>query len=671
MKKIAFTLLVSLLTLVSYAQTPKISIVSCSPEVIETDKDIEIKITLKNDGDAAENNTSVILSSDNQYVTIIEDSAVLNPMAAGATQECSFVIKVNQMIPDNAKIHFNIDATLEGSSVVSDVTYDFEDGIGDWTMIDADGDGFNWIESGPKLGPGCGHESSFCMFSQSYDNTYDILYPDNYLVSPEKFKIGKDATFNLWACAHDKYYPYEHFGVAVSTAGNTSDADFVTIEEWTLDSVAPAKDQGEWARFSVDLSDYEGQELWIAVRHFDCFDQYFLALDDVEVNNVYQPFRWTQRFAVAVANPTPNIVFKSYQCDEITSGATINLNVTLTNEGSAATTYETKAILSSDDDYVTIIKGENVVEPLGLNQSVTKTFTFSTDANMPEDHEISFNINIEPVKLTDGNVDFTYKFEKDFNNWTVINANNDDHTWYHNSNGEEEHDIITIPSHSGHGHLMSESSCNATLMPVQPDDYIVTPNKIGIKENTTFSFWACAQDRHFASEHFGVAISAKSNTSADDFITIAAWDLTAAALRAGEWINYSVDLSEYAGMYLWIAIRHFNTNDMFVLCIDDVNISNFVRTHNWNYSFSIEPEVSLKEIHDDFNIFPNPVKNQLIIETNETLTEINIYDINGRLIYKENENVSTTIDMSDYNKGTYFLRMKTDEGEIVRKVVKN
>lgn len=141
MKKIAFTLLVSLLTLVSYAQTPKISIVSCSPEVIETEKDIEIKITLKNDGDAAENNTSVILSSDNQYVTIIEDSAVLNPMAAGATQECSFVIKVNQMIPDNAKIHFNIDATLEGSSVVSDVTYDFEDGIGDWTMIDADGDG--------------------------------------------------------------------------------------------------------------------------------------------------------------------------------------------------------------------------------------------------------------------------------------------------------------------------------------------------------------------------------------------------------------------------------------------------------------------------------------------------------------------------------------------------
>lgn len=657
------------------AQAPNISIRSFSPEMITVEEETEITITLINEGDVATTgDTKVTISSDNQYVTIIEGSAVYGPMDVNGTQEGSFKIKVNQMIPDNSKIHFNLEAVLEGFDIASDVYYDFENGIGGWTSIDADGDGFEWIESGVKLGPSYGHESEYCMFSQSYDNTFDVLYPDNYLVSPEKFKIAKDASLSFWACAQDKYYPYEHFGVAISTTGNTSASDFTMIAEWTLDSVAPTRVQGEWGKFSVDLSEYEGQEIWVAIRHFDCYDQYYMALDDVEFNNVYQPMTFDKRFSLGVFSPIPNIVFDSYKCDKITAGASFDIDITLINKGSGATTYNSKVTLSSNDNYVTVTKGDATIEPLAFNQTATKTFSFSTDGDMPEDHVITFDIQVEPNEVYEENVDYTYQFEKDLNGWTTLDANNDGHIWYHSS-GYDVHDVAPIPSHSGHGHIMSESACNALLAGFKPDDYIITPNKIGVKENTTFSFYACAQDEDYIGERFGVAVSTDGNTSPYEFITIKQWIL-GTSQRAGEWIKYSVDLSEYAGQFAWVAIRHFNCENIFVINVDDVNISNYARCHNWNSSFSVNDGSSLDEKHDLLKIFPNPVTDKLSIKTDDALKEISIFDVSGKLVYKtgndiNNMNGDYVIDLADFNNGVYFIKIKSDKNEIIKKIVKN
>lgn len=671
MKRLLLSLIFALSLSIIKAQQVNIAVNSCTPNSIITGEETELTISLINNGDiATTSDTYVKITSDDQYVTIIKDSAVYGPIEAGATEEATFVVKVNPMIPDNSIIHFGIEMVLKDSKVISDVEYDFEDGIGGWTTIDADGDGFNWIESGPKLGPDYGHESRFCMFSQSYDNIFEILYPDNYLVSPEKLEIGKDATFSFWACAQDKNYPYEHFGVAVSTESNTSANDFITIKEWTLDSIAPARVQGEWIKYSVDLSEYEGQKIWIAVRHFDCYDQYFMALDDVEINNIYQPIKWEERFTVAAISPTPNIIFESYTCDDITAGKTFDIDITLINKGSASTTYNSKVTLSSDDKYVTIIEGESIIEALDFNETSTKTFSFSTDDNMPENHEVTFIINVEPIEIYDENLDFTYQFEKDFNGWTTIDANKDNHTWYHTSD-YDIHDIIQIPSHSGFGHLMSESSCNA-LYPyapqLTPDDYVVSPMKIGVKENTTFSLWACAQDEDYKGEHFGIAVSIDGNTSADDFTTIAEWDLEVSS-RYGDWIEYSADLSKYKGMFVWVAIRHFKCENIFVINIDDVTISNFARCHNWKSSFTTKDETSLTENIKEFNIYPNPVENELFIETEANIEEISIYDIYGRLC-TDMFNTSAKINVADLETGVYFVKIKTDNKETIQRFIK-
>ena len=179
------------------------------------------------------------------------------------------------------------------------VTIDFEDGtLGDWTAIDADGDGYNW-NAWTSTEMVVGHNNStYVVTSASYQGA--ALTPDNYLVSPQ-IKLGGSITF--WACAQDASWPTEHFGVAVSTTGNTDAADFTTIweEDMTAKRVGTPqyktkkaaaglfknadrgnREVGNWYEYTIDLSDYSGTG-YVAIRHFNCTDMFRLNVDDITI----------------------------------------------------------------------------------------------------------------------------------------------------------------------------------------------------------------------------------------------------------------------------------------------------------------------------------------------------------------------------------------------------
>lgn len=164
----------------------------------------------------------------------------------------------------------------------------------DWTTIDANNDGHNWMHSHDYTFESMdneGHGGSFGFaVSESYVNGgVGAITPDNYLVSPQ-VSIVNGSTFSFWATDGNDAYGAEHFGVAISTTGNTNAADFTTIAEWTLLSKGGAKDGGQrqlidgiWYQKTVDLSAYAGQNVYIAIRHFNCNDQWVLCVDDAEL----------------------------------------------------------------------------------------------------------------------------------------------------------------------------------------------------------------------------------------------------------------------------------------------------------------------------------------------------------------------------------------------------
>ena len=84
--------------------------------------------------------------------------------------------------------------------------------------------------------------------------------------------------------------------------------------------------------------------------------------------------------------------------------------------------------------------------------------------------------------------------------------------------------------------------------------------------------------------------------------------------------------------------------------------------------------MGIDEASAGFNIYPNPVQDKLYIET-QTLTQtltIEIYDVYGRRQDTEtpSHQGNLSVDVSNLNSGIYFIQIKTEEGNIVKRFVK-
>ncbi len=153
-------------------------------------------------------------------------------------------------------------------------TEGFEDGMGGWTAIDSDGDSYGWTYS--KFGETDNYMSTNnglgCVFSESFSNSArSTLTPDNWLVSPLADLGG---TFSFYAKGQDESWFQEHFAVYVSTTSATDVSTFTQV----LDEQVATSDYTE---YTVDLSAYEGQQGYVAIRHYNISDMFVLDIDDI------------------------------------------------------------------------------------------------------------------------------------------------------------------------------------------------------------------------------------------------------------------------------------------------------------------------------------------------------------------------------------------------------
>ena len=175
-----------------------------------------------------------------------------------------------------------------------DLFFDFNDGIMQWTTIDADNDGYCW-EMRQNWGNA---ENPYSVTSASQSTALGDLTPENYLVSPYKLDC-EEITFI--ACAQDAQFAAEHFGVAVSTTGNTDANDFTIV--WEADMTAKAA--GQWYYYDIDLREYQGQDIYVAIVHFNCTNQFMLNVDDITLYRTYDVVTENNNYSVSVyPNPT-------------------------------------------------------------------------------------------------------------------------------------------------------------------------------------------------------------------------------------------------------------------------------------------------------------------------------------------------------------------------------
>ena len=94
-----------------------------------------------------------------------------------------------------------------------------------------------------------------------------------------------------------------------------------------------------------------------------------------------------------------------------------------------------------------------------------------------------------------------------------------------------------------------------------------------------------------------------------------------------------------------------------------VNTNNLYYLDNINFldafgGQSCYPIVSTEDFKSkDFKAYPNPVKDNLTLSADEVISSITITNILGQEIFTQNiDALSSTIDMSSFSKGTYFVK---------------
>ena len=87
------------------------------------------------------------------------------------------------------------------------------------------------------------------------------------------------------------------------------------------------------------------------------------------------------------------------------------------------------------------------------------------------------------------------------------------------------------------------------------------------------------------------------------------------------------------------------------------------------YNFDVTIDQALCELNVEeanqqlFNIYPNPAQNLVRIESeeNQLTGQLELFDSAGKLVYHKSLNSSVSLDVSDWNRGVYLLRITSDD----------
>ncbi|WP_054851246.1 T9SS type A sorting domain-containing protein [Olleya sp. ITB9] len=113
-----------------------------------------------------------------------------------------------------------------------------------------------------------------------------------------------------------------------------------------------------------------------------------------------------------------------------------------------------------------------------------------------------------------------------------------------------------------------------------------------------------------------------------------------------------------------------------VALFGDVDLSGNDRIFNTTIDLGAYEYISTLSVDDvslstnSVRLYPNPVNDKLFIKSDNAIDSITIYNVSGQII-KQTEIFSNGIDVSGLNAGLYFINIKSDNRENIKKFIKN
>lgn len=242
----------------------------------------------------------------------------------------------------------------EGTVVFHDDFEDYDDfalNYGDWTLLDEDGAptyGFQGISF-----PNSGEPMAFIVFNPAMtappltESTQEgdpmpgmskylasfaaipegeVTNNDDWMITPQ-VALGNGSEVSFYVRSFTADFGLERYRVGVSTTGITPD-DFTILTEEPFET-APF---GEWTKVSYDLSDYDGEQVNVAINVVS-EDAFIFMLDD---------FKITSQSMMTWLDYTP-------QDTVIAPGESVDVLINADASGIAAGSYERMLVIESND----------------------------------------------------------------------------------------------------------------------------------------------------------------------------------------------------------------------------------------------------------------------------------------------------------------------------------
>ena len=124
-----------------------------------------------------------------------------------------------------------------------------------------------------------------------------------------------------------------------------------------------------------------------------------------------------------------------------------------------------------------------------------------------------------------------------------------------------------------------------------------------------------------------------------------------------------------------VSFRYYDVTTGEEVALNEVMTFEFNATHGdimQPYVMTLST-MGIDETSAGFSIYPNPVQDKLYIEAEAEIEEVVVYDVYGRvqnLRNSETQKLRNSIDVSNLNSGVYFVKIKTEEGNITKRFVK-
>ena len=139
-----------------------------------------------------------------------------------------------------------------------------------WQNIDLDSDGNFWEISRVSY-----KEGFQCIISRSTTEDNTPLTPNNWLITPV-IAPTINTYLNYWVGALNPNLYSESYSLMVSTTGTS-------ISDFTDSIISEVLHTGAWQRRSINLSNYQGQNIYIAFLHNTQTPQSAIKIDGVQV----------------------------------------------------------------------------------------------------------------------------------------------------------------------------------------------------------------------------------------------------------------------------------------------------------------------------------------------------------------------------------------------------